>query len=305
MDKKTSKKIKAVGDAARLAAVLEASAEKPGNVTPTHEFDDSSYPDFLAGAIAIGSSIEEAALRGYAAGRKEIYTAEIGVGKLILAGVSDVAESHKGGNTHLGTLMLMVPIAAATGMCMAQKTGFKRLRENLGVVLSNSTKEDAKNLYKAIRKARAGGLGSLVVKDASFIQLMRISSKKDRIAKELSDGMTMIFEIGLPAFEENCKKTGDIRKATLETYMLLLSRFPDTLIAKKCGAEKSKEVSDKAKAVLEGTVPLEELDKYLRARRNSLNPGTTADLVSAILLLWVIKNKKFFSPPMPYNPRKR
>jgi triphosphoribosyl-dephospho-CoA synthase len=32
-----------VAVAAQLACLLEASAEKPGNVTPTHSFHDMSY----------------------------------------------------------------------------------------------------------------------------------------------------------------------------------------------------------------------------------------------------------------------
>ena len=36
-----------VAAAAQLACLLEVSAEKPGNVTPTHSFCDMRYEDFL------------------------------------------------------------------------------------------------------------------------------------------------------------------------------------------------------------------------------------------------------------------
>ena len=36
-----------VAGAAQLACVLEVSAEKPGNITPTHDFHDTSYEDML------------------------------------------------------------------------------------------------------------------------------------------------------------------------------------------------------------------------------------------------------------------
>jgi hypothetical protein len=33
----------AVAGAAQLACVLEVSAEKPGNITPRHDFEDTTY----------------------------------------------------------------------------------------------------------------------------------------------------------------------------------------------------------------------------------------------------------------------
>ena len=46
-----------VAGAAQLACVLEVSAEKPGNVTPSHDFDDTSYEDMLRSAIAVGPEL--------------------------------------------------------------------------------------------------------------------------------------------------------------------------------------------------------------------------------------------------------
>ena len=40
--------------AAQLACILEASAPKPGNVSPGRPFEDLRYEDFVASAIAIG-----------------------------------------------------------------------------------------------------------------------------------------------------------------------------------------------------------------------------------------------------------
>src|SRR5919202_1960579 len=44
----------AVAGAAQLACVLECSAEKPGNITPSRDFADTSYEDMLRSAIALG-----------------------------------------------------------------------------------------------------------------------------------------------------------------------------------------------------------------------------------------------------------
>ena len=49
-----------VAGAAQLACVLEVSAEKPGNITPSHDFHDMSYEDMLRSAIAIGPELGRA-----------------------------------------------------------------------------------------------------------------------------------------------------------------------------------------------------------------------------------------------------
>ncbi len=43
--------------AAQLACLLEASARKPGNVSPGRHFADTRYEDFLASAAAIGGPL--------------------------------------------------------------------------------------------------------------------------------------------------------------------------------------------------------------------------------------------------------
>lgn len=282
------RKIKLIGESAQLAAVLEVSTEKPGNVTPTHDFSDTTYEDFIRGSIALRSSVEEAALRGYKAGKKEISVHDIGIGKLILEGVTEVMNSHRGGNTHLGTLMLYIPLAAAAGMSLAVEGNIASLRKNASKIVEESTIEDTYCFYAAIKEADVGGLTKLVEENMSFYELMKYSSTKDMIAEELSNGMGIIFNFGLPAFEGFYKDEGDIRKALLKTYLLILAKHNDTLIIKKAGAEKARKVSLMAAKVMAGNMSLEAFDTELRANRNKLNPGSTADIVSAILFIWLI-----------------
>ena len=290
IDKETKNRIEQITNAAQLATVLEISTEKPGNVTPTHDFSDTRYEDFLAGSIAIAHTIEEATLNGYKAGKGEISISEIGIGRLIFEGVSDVKKSHSGGNTHLGTLMLMIPIASAAGMCIPQRSRFNELRKNIRKIIEGSTVDDSRNFYKAIEIARVGGIRKLIKKNISFHELMEVSTKRDRIAEELTNGMKIIFEVGIPNLEKFYNEKKNIREAILWVYLLLLSKYPDTFIAKKVGILKAKEISEKAEEVLKGKISTEEFDRELRTDENSLNPGTTADMVAAILMLWFIKN---------------
>src|SRR5262245_53854996 len=52
-----------VGLCVQLACVWEATARKPGNVHRWHDFEDTSYPDFLLSAAAIAPVLEGAAAR--------------------------------------------------------------------------------------------------------------------------------------------------------------------------------------------------------------------------------------------------
>src|SRR6266498_1979363 len=88
----------AVAGAAQLACVLEASAEKPGNITPTHDFHDTSYEDMLRSAIAVGPELARAGRRG--------------VGETVLA----VVQASRGAvptNTNLGIALLLAPLGKA------------------------------------------------------------------------------------------------------------------------------------------------------------------------------------------------
>ena len=233
--KKPYDAIRRIAYAAQLSAVLEASSEKPGNVTPTHDFSDTTYSDYMAGSIALGRCAGEAAYKGYKAGCEEIPASTIGIGELILVGVNDVKRSHSGGNTHLGTIMLFVPISAAAGMCLAKDIGFSGLRKSLKEIIAASTEKDSYDLYNAIDEAKTGGIGKLLKKDLSFSELMKESAEKDRICEELSNGLPIIFADAIPCFEKDKKKEKDIRNAIQKTYLTLLSKYPDTLIEKKKG----------------------------------------------------------------------
>src|SRR3712207_3323271 len=87
-----------VAGAAQLACVLEVSAEKPGNITPTHDFHDTSYEDMLRSAIAVGPEVARAGERR--------------VGKTVLA-VVEGSRRAAPANTNLGIALLLAPLAKA------------------------------------------------------------------------------------------------------------------------------------------------------------------------------------------------
>src|SRR5215211_4591281 len=126
-----------VAGAAQLACVLEVSAEKPGNITPSHDFHDTSYEDMLRTAIAVGPELARAGERT--------------VGETVLA-VVEASRRVAPANTNLGIALLLAPLAKA-----ALDGG--PLRPRLRATLRALDVADARAAYDAIRLAGAGGLG--------------------------------------------------------------------------------------------------------------------------------------------------
>ena len=105
------------------------------------------------------------------------------------------------------------------------------------------------------------------------------------------------FDIGYPYFKRQIEKVNDVNLATVNTFLKILAEVPDTLIVRKAGKEKALEVSLEAKKILElggleteaGKMELIKFDDRLRRAGNSLNPGTTADIVSAVLAISILE----------------
>jgi triphosphoribosyl-dephospho-CoA synthase len=273
----------AVAGAAQLACVLEASAEKPGNITPRHDFADTSYEDMLRSAIALGPELGRAAERG--------------VGDTVLAAVR-ATRRVAGANTNLGIALLLAPLARAA-------LSGEPLRSATEEVLGALTLDDARAAYAAIREAGAGGLDEPVEHDVraaptvTLREAMAAAAERDSVAAEYATGYTVTFDIGLPALRRALDDGLAPRTATVELFLRLLVAVPDTLVARKRGRRAAEQVSAGAAAVLAaggvrddaGRAALAEFDASLRADGNALNPGTTADLVTAVLFVALLEGR--------------
>jgi triphosphoribosyl-dephospho-CoA synthase len=274
----------AVARAAQLACVLEASAEKPGNITPSHDFDDTSYEDMLRSGIALGPELGRAGERG--------------VGETVLAAVR-ASRAAAGANTNLGIALLLAPLAHAA---LTRSDGAVRAR--LGGVLRGLTVHDAREAYEAIRLAGAGGLDEPVehdVRDEPRVTLreaMAAAAERDTIAAEYLSDYAVTFELGLPALTAALGDGLRPRDAVVEVALRLLAAVPDTLIARKRGADEARRVAEGARQVLaaggvgsrRGRTALAGFDAALRRDGNALNPGTTADLVTAVLFAALLED---------------
>ena len=272
----------AVAGAAQLACVLEASAEKPGNITPRHDFADTTYEDMLRSAIALGPELGRAAERG--------------VGDTVLAAVRATGRVA-GANTNLGIALLLAPLARAALL----EGG--TLRERTEEVLGALTLDDARAAYAAIRMAGAGGLDEPVEHDVraaptlSLRDAMATAADRDSVAAEYATGYALTFGLGLPALAGALDAGLPPRPAIVELHLVLLATVPDTLIARKRGRRAAESVSAGAAGVLAaggirgeaGHAALQAFDVSLRQDGNALNPGTTADLVTAVLFVALLE----------------
>jgi triphosphoribosyl-dephospho-CoA synthase len=270
-----------VAGAAQMACVLEVSAEKPGNITPTHEFHDTTYEDMLRSAIAVGPELARAGERG--------------VGETVLA-VVRASRRVAPANTNLGIALLLAPLAKA-----ALDGG--PLRMQLGATLRALDVADARAAYAAIRLSSAGGLRERVAHDVrsepkvGLREAMASAARRDSIASEYTTDYTLTFDTGIPALVAALGDGLGEREAIVELHLKLLGVAPDTLIARKRGAEAAARVSAGARDVLcaggvrtaAGRRALRSFDASLRELGNALNPGTTADVVTATLFVALLE----------------
>lgn len=295
-----------IGACAELACLLEVAAPKPGNVSRLRDFSDTRFEHFLASAVALRGVCEDAAARGLDLACGSLEPEDLGLGSLIREAVLQTKAWQGGRNTNLGIAILLVPLSASAGMT-AEQGEFDEgdLRDGVDYLLRSSTAADTVELYHAIGEAAPGGLGEreeldvrdrdsidMIIKDnINLFKIMEIT-KNDSIAKELINKYRITFEIGYKHIMDRYTITGDIIDSILFGYMTILSQVPDTLIARKAGEEKAREISRVAGDILEGGMDPEALrafDESLSSEDNRLNPGTTADLTVSSTMVALLK----------------
>lgn len=278
-----------VAQAAQIACLLEVSADKPGNVTRHKDFWDLKHEDFLFSAVAIGPAIREA-------GEKT-------VGETIQMAIRDTLR-FVAYNTNLGIVLLFAPLAKAYGP--------GELRESLREVLASLTVDDAQKAYRAIRLVNPGGMGRLEKYDISeeeevditLREAMWLAKDRDSIAKEYVTNFEKTFEFGYPCLMRYWMESHKLLDSIVQTYLSILAEVPDTQIRRKNGPAVAEDASQRAKRALklggvfsaQGREAVRELDRFLREEDDGLNPGTTADLVTASLFVALLSGGLYQMP---------
>lgn len=275
------------GGIATLACLLEVGAPKPGNVHRGADFEDVTLNDFMSSAVVLGQTIDDSSIQS--------------VGATILKAVG--ATQHVSGtNTNLGMILLLVPLARSMN-------DEGRVVENVvQQTLDGLGPDDSRSILESIRLARPGGLGTSEKfdvndsEDAAFdiLAAMRESAERDLIAAQYANGFQQVFEDAVPLLLDGQKRFGDLSHAIVYAHVALMSRFPDSLIARKCGVRMARQSQMRAQKAVD-TAPANtdappedietfwnlvgDLDFWLRADGHQRNPGTTADLIAAGLFV--------------------
>lgn len=265
-------------EAIRLACVLEASAAKPGNVHPRAAFADLTFEDFVRSAEAIAPVLA--------------HTLERGVGRTIFQAI-EATRAVVTSNANLGIVLLLAPLAAVPRD--------RPLRDGIGDVLGQLTREDAAWVYRAIRLAQPGGLGTAASEDVAheptgtLLEVMTLAAERDSVAAQYANGFAWVLQEGAPFLASiGSDFAQHWEAAIIELQLRLMAEHPDTLIGRKCGEEVAQEASRRARhcwqelarlplASDQRAAGLIEFDHWLRADGHRRNPGTTADLIAACL----------------------
>lgn len=272
--------------AAQLACLFEVNAAKPGNVSRCEDFSDTRFEDFLASAVAIGPALQNAP--------------SAPVGETVLRAIRDTRR-FVGTNTNLGIVLLLAPLAKAAG-----QGGPEPLRKTIARVLRQLTVDDARKVYQAIRLASPGGLGEVEQHDVSdpdvdtdLRQAMDLARERDSVAREYVTDFEITLGLGYPTLQRLWGAGHSFSNSVVQTFLTLLAHVPDTLIARKNGRETAERVSRRAAEALaaggtfsaRGREEVGRLDLYLRDEHHTLNPGTTADLITAALFVFLTEGE--------------
>ncbi|MCA8987414.1 MAG: triphosphoribosyl-dephospho-CoA synthase [Planctomycetaceae bacterium] len=259
------------------ACLWEASAPKVGNVHPGASFADLAYNDFVRSSRIVAFMLSRISQRG--------------VADSILAAASAV-RLQVGKNTSLGIILLIAPLAAA------RVRG--EIAEHISTVIDELDVSASSRICQAIRTSKPGGMGTVEQQDLSaeptvpVRELMQLAAEKDLIARQYANNFHDLLTLG-PDLIEKWMQNSTLDRSQQIVGMQLdwMSRYPDSLIDRKCGSEIALEAQQRAKLILEHGWPtqpetaeeLNQFDHWLRAEGNRRNPGTTADFIAAILFL--------------------
>ncbi|RWN69286.1 MAG: triphosphoribosyl-dephospho-CoA synthase [Mesorhizobium sp.] len=266
------------------ACRMEIEALKPGNV---HLFADGhgmSAAQFMMSAEVSSGPLTDPRLP---------------VGQRMLEAVRATRQAVAT-NTNLGIILLAGPL-----LCAAEMTGAplhdNRLHDNLDAVLHAMSMDDTRAVFEAIVAAAPGGLGEAAndvrqTPKVHLLEAMREAADRDMIARQYVTCFGDVFGVGLAALEAALARGEGGMWPTVFAYMAFLAGFPDSHVMRNHGAEAANQARQEALAVQAALHAnddeasrirrLMELDRRLKA--DKVNPGTSADLTVATLLVHLL-----------------
>lgn len=264
-----------------LASMVgEVDALKPGNVHRFAAGHGMVYEDFVTSAEVSAPCL---------------CRPDLSPGARILEAVR-ATRASVGSNTNLGILLLYGPLVRA-----AEQVGSPaELHSGAMAVLGALHKGDTADIFSAIRLASPGGLGHAgrydvhSKPDCGLLDAMASAADRDMVARQYSGGYEEVFSVGVAALHEYWGRWNSVEWATTGCYLRFLARFPDSHILRKSGIDAAESIRARSAPVLRrfdkykkpgsAVTMLLEFDKELKDA--NINPGTSADLTAASLLLF-------------------
>ena len=303
-----------ISQMAQFAMFLDILTPKPGNVHRYRDHPDTRFIHFAASITQLGHPMHKAATWGYQFSVADHESSRIG--ELIKFAVQAAMEPH-GKNTLLGTILLLIPLAAAAGHDITRpKPSKTTLHQSLTRILSNTDVDDAVELVRALQIASPGGAipkseewtdesQTFDFQSPKTIDLIRrekytlcdlqgLAASYDSIAQEYTTNFAYTFDTLYPQVTKALNRHPRLEDAVLASYLWALSDRADSFIQRKNGTKAAQDVKQRAKKVHSKILKIPEsrwmdqissFDEYLRSEGSQLNPGTTADLLSAALFL--------------------
>jgi triphosphoribosyl-dephospho-CoA synthase len=267
----------------RFACVAELEALKPGNVHIYADGHGMRVQDFMRSAAAAAGQI---ALPGLTVGER--------IEKAV-----DATWQAVGCNTNLGIILLCAPLVHA-----ALRSAGSPFRDRLREVLATLTVQDAEHAFRAILRASPAGLGGSSQHDVhqlptvTLLEAMHVARQRDRIAFQYTSYFADVFEIGVPRYAKAIRFWDSPSWAATAVYLSFLARYSDTHVERKHGAGIARTIRGEASvheaALLACDKPQSYLSELLKfdnsLKMRGLNPGTSADLTVATLLVVSMEN---------------
>ncbi len=267
--------------------IAEISALKPGNVSTYSHGHGMSADDFVLSAELCVPILCDVSLT---------------FGERIHNSVK-ITMNKVGCNTNLGLLLLFVPVILAAEANVDNDR--PHLQMSVASVLQMINASDTAHVFAAIRLANPGGLGKSELHDVSnepecgLLEAMRTAGVRDRIAMQYCCDFNDIFSTGLESIKHFVNRWNSVEWAVVGCYLDLLSRFPDSHIQRKFDVVTAENIKIKTAVIAQKfrqaenpeQMKSELLDYDRELKQTNINPGTSADLTAASLLVFSLLNK--------------
>ena len=146
----------------------------------------------------------------------------------------------------------------------------------------------------------------------TLLEAMKLAADRDMVARQYANGFADVFDFGVPAFMDAFAKFGCVEAAIIDSQLRWLARvsgFAHRAQEWPRGCRRRAEAGGEGTslggiATPEGRAAGVALDKHLAAGEadgNKLNPGTTADLITACLFVALRENKVTPSAPFRWD----